>query len=764
MSAAPRRRGGRQVLAVGGQVRFRGLRWQVVGLAGQRVHLVADEGEEVVLAGHLFADPTFSLIGPEAGGKAEAAPQWGLFETAPAPARERALAWRRHIREVETGHPDGADAGYVVHERYDPERYTLAEREQAKAEELTALGFGKVSRSTVQKMRLDYRKQGLWGLVDHRTTRAPSLAGRTDERVVAAVKEAIRRRRGRSKGTVKALLPAAARILAERHGDAVAMCSQATFYRLVAALTDPREDNHGRGDGVPGPGQGRAFTPTVALRPGEQVQVDTTRLDVLAVFDDATLGRPELTIAVDVATRAILATVLRPASTKAVDAALLLAEMAVPHPARPTWPDVLRFARSSIPHREELLTTDERLHGAAARPVVVPETIVVDRGKIYLSETFTAACQSLGVSVQPAPPRAPTAKGIVERTFGSINTLLWQHLPGYTGSNILERGHDVEQHACYSVAQLQDLLDEWLVHWHHRPHHGLRHPVLPKTRLTPMEMWGALTAVCGYVPVPLTGRDYLELLPVRWLTISDHGIRLEQRTYDHDLLGPHRGQPSPIAARGGRWEVHHNPHDLRQIWVRLPGWDDLVEIPWIHRDHVHQPFDDRTWDHLRTTALRRGDHHQYEADLAQALDDLQRRSSAGHATRTEQALLTRAMPARIPHPTRTGDDTAHPAQPGREDRAGPPRRQGAAGRTTHRPSAGGGAGACGAGTDGWEDIESLDALDTEPDTGQWPDDEDDGDSDSWTDEWGGEQPGSPSPAPLYTGLGLWNAHQEAERW
>ncbi|MEW1914229.1 hypothetical protein AB0442_38435 [Kitasatospora sp. NPDC085895] len=30
-----------------------------------------------------------------------------------------------------------------------------------------------------------------------------------------------------------------------------------------------------------------------------------------------------------------------------------------------------------------------------------------------------------------------------------------------------------------------------------------------------------------------------------------------------------------------------------------------MEIPWIHRDHVHQPFDDRTWHHLRTTLTHR---------------------------------------------------------------------------------------------------------------------------------------------------------------
>ncbi|WP_172639481.1 hypothetical protein [Streptomyces tailanensis] len=33
--------------------------------------------------------------------------RWGLFETAPEHARRKALAWQRHIREVESGLPDG---------------------------------------------------------------------------------------------------------------------------------------------------------------------------------------------------------------------------------------------------------------------------------------------------------------------------------------------------------------------------------------------------------------------------------------------------------------------------------------------------------------------------------------------------------------------------------------------------------------------------------------------------------------------------------
>ncbi|CAM5545950.1 hypothetical protein SBADM41S_00061 [Streptomyces badius] len=433
-----------------------------------------------------------------------------------------------------------------MREQYDPERHTLAEREQAKAEELTALGFGRVSRTTVQRMRLAYRKQGLWGLLDHRTTRASSPTGRSDERVVAAVREALRRRRGRSKGTINGLFPLINQILEDQHGPgAVPMPSQATLYRLATTLARPGELPSGPVRQVPASVEGRAFTPAMALRPGEQVQIDTTRLDVLALFDDGRLARPELTIAVDVATRAILAAVLCPSATKAVDAALLLAEMAVPHPARPTWPDILRMDHArALPH-QRLVTLDGRLAGAAARPVVLPETIVVDRGKVFVSRAFTAACESLGISVHrpcPAPPprRASSSAPSAPSTPCSASTC-----PATPDPTSPASGPDTEKDACYSVAQLQDLLDEWLVHYHHRPHEGLRHPIMPRKALTPNEMWAALVAVAGYVPVPLTGRDYLELLPVRWQAITPAGITLHHRTYDADLLAPHRGQGLP---------------------------------------------------------------------------------------------------------------------------------------------------------------------------------------------------------------------------
>ncbi|MCT9010511.1 hypothetical protein [Streptomyces rhizosphaerihabitans] len=191
--------GRRPVVALGSHVRFRGARWQVVALSGQHLHLAGEDGgDQAVLAGFLFADPDFAIL--DADAPAQRVPQWGLFETAPPAAREKALAWQRHVREVDCGLPDGPASSKPVRPPYDPARFTLAEREKAKAEELTAAGFGRISRTTVQRMRLAYRKQGLWGLVDHRSTRSPSITGRTDERVVAAVRDVLQRRRGRDTG------------------------------------------------------------------------------------------------------------------------------------------------------------------------------------------------------------------------------------------------------------------------------------------------------------------------------------------------------------------------------------------------------------------------------------------------------------------------------------------------------------------------------------------------------------------------------------
>src|SRR6202008_2290844 len=105
------------------------------------------------------------------------------------------------------------------------------------------------------------------------------------------------------------------------------------------------------------------------------------------------------------------------------------------------------------------------------------------------------------------------------------------------------RGERVQEQAAWTVPDLQDLLDEWLIAgWQNRPHDALRDPVFPRRAMSPNERDAALVAPRGSLPVPLSGEAYLERLPVPWRAINDYGIRIDYRTYDHAGLAPWRRQ------------------------------------------------------------------------------------------------------------------------------------------------------------------------------------------------------------------------------
>ena len=191
------------------------------------------------------------------------------------------------------------------------------------------------------------------------------------------------------------------------------------------------------------------------------MQIDSTPLDVLVLLDDGVPGRVEMTGMIDVATRVVPAAVLRP-TTKSVDASVLLARALTPEPARPGWPEALKMARSALPY-ERLLAIDERLENAAARPVIVPDTIVIDHGAVFVSAAFRSACRHLGISIQPAHLGSGAEKGHIERHFGTVASLFSQFASGYAGRSADRRGRHVEDQPLWSMAELQELLDEWLL-------------------------------------------------------------------------------------------------------------------------------------------------------------------------------------------------------------------------------------------------------------------------------------------------------------
>jgi len=621
----------RRRVGVGDRILVGGTPNVVISVSGTRVRLADDAGAvRTVTAAELAADPRFEIAA--AVSSRGPRPEIGL-EGLPAAAVEEASWWEAHIAEVVYGLRPDAPAGTRPRPQYDPERTSLTEREKAKAAELSAAGRP-VPASTVKHRRQRWEAHGLPGLVDRRLARRTRPAGRADERVVAAMRQAISETVRASSRTAGFVIWRAREILAEAGYDG-AVPSDRTFYRLFGTLSHGRQVTGsastrralaGRPEGM--------FGSLPAAAPGEVVQIDSTPLDVLVLLDDGVVGRVELTGMIDVATRVVPAAVLRP-TTRSVDASVLLARAMTPEPVRPGWPEALKMAHSVLPY-ERLLSVDARLEHAAARSVIVPDTIVIDHGSVFVSAAFRSACRHLGISIQPTHLGSGSEKGHIERYFGSVASLFCQFASGYAGRSVDRRGRHVEDQPLWSMSELQELLDEWLVSvWMNRPHDGLRDPEHPGRAFTPNEKYAALIEAAGYVPVALGPDDYIELLPASWRAVNAYGIKLSRRSYDNAELNPLRLQPSGVREKKNLWEVRHDPYDVSRVHVR--GSDGWITVFWKHLDRAPIPFGELAWDHARRSLGR----DATEEQIADAVAALLRRANAGPQAQKKSKMSKR---------------------------------------------------------------------------------------------------------------------------
>jgi Mu transposase, C-terminal len=649
-------------LGIGDRVRFGGRDQVVIGVSGPAVRL-ADTGGEVVtisVSGLLAAEDFAVLDARPRPGMPQVSVLGGLSQD----AVQDALWWQRHIVEVLTGVPADAEEGAVPRPEYDPAVFTLTRREQAKAAELTAAGHP-VTTSAIAKRRRRYQEQGLAGMVDHRAGRRMPPHGRADAIVVAAMRQAISEAADEPTRTAAFVFRRTRQILAAEDGKAaVKLPSERTLYRLFGRLeagrhtTGSARTRRSLAARPEGP-----FGQVAAAAPGDLMQIDSTPLDVLVRLDNGVPDRVDLTGIIDVATRTVTAAVLRP-TTRSVDASVLLARTVTPEPMRPGWPEAMRMSASALPFRR-MLSIDERLEHAAARPVIIPQVIVVDHGKVFVSESFKASCAFLGISFQPARKATGTDKPHIERMLGSVATMFAQYVSGYAGRSAEYRGRDTEDKAVWSLPELQDLLDQWLIaEWQNRPHDGLRDPLHPGRAFTPNEKYAALTRTAGYVPLALSPDDHIELLPATWRAVNAYGIKISRRVYDGAELNPLRMQHSGVASRKGLWEVHYDPYDISRVWVRDHWSGGWITVFWTQLHRVAAPFGELAWDHARK--LLPG---ATEAELADAVEDLLTRAGQGPGDGSMPGPAPSKRDRRVAGRTRAAQPAAQAGPEPREDPA-----------------------------------------------------------------------------------------------
>lgn len=660
---------------LGDRVRWQGSTYRVDAFAGGQITLqpLPGTGAAVIaLYGAVAGAADFAVLDEDGDPfpRRGLPPLGRLLQAASAADRKEALRWHRHMKEIDTGIRPGHR---LPRPRYDPATTTVAQRCRAKAAELAELDGIRVSWRTLDDKRRKWKAAGedpLVLIVDGRRGRARQPGGQTDPRTLQVMHEVtaeLARESGVRIGAaldlieerVRALYgpeladPQVAKRLLPPRPVAYRRMNELGLSKILAGTTRQRTSHAAKPRGPYRP-------PSSALKPGELIQLDTTPLHVKALGEGGRAISVELTAAIDVVTRSTAAVMIVPAltgemaggkrvggrATRAFDLVLTLAQCFAPLPTLPGW-DALTAAKASALPFGKLRQADPRFTDAvAARPVIHPRTIVIDQGSPYLSAHFARVCAFLGIALRYARKGHPDDKPLVERFFPTLADGFSQYLAGWSGRSHDQRGRGVERRDLFTLGELQQMAHEWVaLEYQQLPHEGLRHPGLPGVVLSPNEMYAAMVGRSGYRPRPLSPEDNRQLLTLEWVTVSDTGFNIDNRTYQNydgklrGLKGLSSGLRGP--GRGGRWEAHYNPYRPEVAWL----FDHRADGHWIKAEFIHQhqltsPWTTDHWEEATAHILEQGGRREHQAAITLAMKERRRRyrTAPPRAKRTEPIL------------------------------------------------------------------------------------------------------------------------------
>lgn len=326
------------------------------------------------------------------------------------------------------------------------------------------------------------------------------------------------------------------------------------------------------------------------------LQIDHTPVDLIIVdeFHRKPIGRPYLTVAIDVFSRCITGFCLSLEAPSAVSVGLCLSHSIFD---KDTW------------LAERKINSSWPICGK-------PSVIYVDNASEFHSEALQRGCDAHGIRIEYRPVAQPHYGGIVERVIGTMMQLIHQ-LPGTTFSNVAERGdYPSEKKATLTLAELE----QWLTiaitdYYHQKIHSGISLPPIEKYKI------GILGDKnhkgCGYFPRIQNKKAFLiDFLPIDRRTLQRHGFMLDHITYYSNALSP------MIANRKkyGPFIIRRDPRDISRIYILDSESHTYLEIPYrtLSRPTV------TLWEHRQALNFLRekGIEKKEETLIFQAIDKL----------------------------------------------------------------------------------------------------------------------------------------------
>ncbi|MBT2449660.1 transposase [Streptomyces sp. ISL-43] len=495
-----------------------------------------------------------------------------------------------HLLEVKTGFRSGDPLRPGPGEpkpEYDPEATTLTQRRMAKVAELKALasqearmlGLAEVGYRTLIRWEKSRSRFGLVGCADDRWLRKsgghPSISEEVREAIFAVRAETLHRSRvdGRTREAM------VHQYVRETFGPDVAVPGYHTLLRVWKEWFGPggARQRYARSAELP-----TKAGHVVVHRPGQVVALDTTVLPVMvreSVFGDPV--KVHLTLAIDVYTHSLCAFRLTLVSDTSVDVAMLLRDVMLPLPMRADWGEEMEWPYPGLP---AAVVAEFAGHEVAGLPFFAPETVTTDHGSVYRNHHLVDVQRVLGCNILPSRVLRPTDKQVVERAFGSIRSLLFEQLLGYTGVDVADRGADPEGDATWTIEEMEHLIGTWIVQVWQQRRLGQHAPSWdPGGDHSPNSLFAASFAQGGFAMEIPSPELYYQLLPEHSVTRihGRRGVKVRGLWYDGPALDPYRDQRS---TRGGKrkwqWVIHREPRDRRTVFFQDPLSHEWHPLSW----------------------------------------------------------------------------------------------------------------------------------------------------------------------------------------
>ena len=266
-------------------------------------------------------------------------------------------------------------------------------------------------------------------------------------------------------------------------------------------------------------------------------QIDHSPVDVIVV-DSGTrqpIGRPWLTLIIDVASRLV------PGLYVSLEAPSVVAVgMALRH--------------AVLPKAEAL---GDREIEAEWPGCGLPDALHTDNGSDFRSDAFVRACANLGIEIIRRPVRQPRYGGHIERLIGTAQMAI-HTLPGTTFSNPAGRG---DYNSDKAAALTLDELETWLWRYFACDYNQRVHSA---TGRTPLAAWRDGPEGKPWSPRQPYDPDRLAInfLPAVSRLVGRQGIMLNGISYYEPFLA------TLFDTNARRVVVHYDPRDMSRVFLR----------------------------------------------------------------------------------------------------------------------------------------------------------------------------------------------------